>query len=222
MKGNAAMTRKKTSVQLDREIAAALARPRASRHHATKAESPEDAWLVVMDALLSGDAALAAQVWNRLYYEHEMAMPPPPERFTKALKSKGRNKIDKGVLARFKQLAPKYETSTKRNARIVRGRGMGGYMDPPGYPTHTFHVETDLGRRPHNRGSVSLEAAQRDRSIDATTRKEASDLLDDWDRDRPPLDSPKVRAWIAEVLRHFGKDRGVERIQKFYPEYEAV
>jgi len=195
------------------------------RAHATiSTEAPDDSWLVVMDALMSGDAKLAADVWNRLYYEAGMTPPSPPERFTKALKSKGKNKIDKSVLDKFKQLAPRYESLFKRDARIVEGRGMGGFMDPPGYPTHTFHVETDLGRRPHNRGSMSVTAAAEERgSVDPTTRKEAQELLDKWDRNRPSLDSPKVQAWIAEVIRHFGNTgRAVEQIQKFYPEYEPT
>lgn len=190
------------------------------RYHATKAVTDDDAWLVVMDALLAGDAVLAASTWNSFYYDHDMMPPPPPERFAKALKSKGRNKIDKAVLDRFKQLAPRYEAVTKRNARVVEGHGMGGYLNPPGHPAHTFHVETDLERRAHNRGSMSLEAAEKDRSIDPTTRKEVQELLERWESTRPSMDTPKVRTWIAEVLRHFGNtDRGVEWVQKFYPEY---
>ena len=113
-------SRRKSAAQLDREIAAALAkkpRAQARRHHATMAETPDDQWLVVMDALMSGDAKLAADVWNQLYAEHGATI--PPERFTKALQTKSKTKIDKTVLQQFKRLAPRFEASLKRNARLA-------------------------------------------------------------------------------------------------------
>ena len=241
--------RSKRAAQLDREIAVALAKPRARRHHATMLETPDDTWLVVMDALMGRDAQLAADVWNKLYAEEGSTI--PPDRFTKALKSKGKTKIDKTVLDQFKRLAPRFEDSFKRNARLSSDRGMGGFLDPPEYPSHSFHIETDLGRRPHNRGSMSLEAAEGAARLDPTTRKEVRELLNKWKSSRPPLDSPKVRKWVSQVLgymrngyrnpdvvgsaqwnasnlifdttrdpvRNADDHAGVRVIRKFYPEY---
>jgi len=186
------MARKTPAYQLDREIEAALATPRARRHHTTRPETPDDAWLVVMDALMNGDAAQAANVWNNLYDEHDATV--PPERFKKALKSKGKNKIDKAVFDEFKRLAPDFGVSLKRTARIVPG-GMGNFLDPPEYPTHQFHI--GYGRR---QGGSSLTSNSSVESIDPLTRKEVRGLLDNWKKNRPPIDSPEVRKWISEVL----------------------
>ena len=196
-------SRRKSAAQLDREIAAALANPRAlsasRRHHSTVLETTDDVWLVVMDALMSRDPKRAAEVWNKLYDEHGATV--PPERFTKALKSKSKTKIDKTVLDEFKHLAPMFESSLKRNA-LIADSGMGGFLDPPDYPTHSFHIQTDLGRRIQHRGSMSLESAEGTDSawLDPTTRKEARELLNKWKSSRPPLSSPKVQKWISEVL----------------------
>lgn len=134
---------------------------------------------------------------------------------------------------------------TKEKGRIVM-EGMGGFLCPPTHPMHTQSVETDLRRRPDNRGRESLEYAVDDDSLDDATRAAARTVLNSWKR--PPLDSPEVREWILQVLGYFrnsynfsgdeegwradrltirsvdplenaGHHAGVHLIWRYYPEY---
>jgi hypothetical protein len=126
--------------------------------------------------------------------------------------------------------------------RIVSG-GMGGFLNPPGHPEHTHHVQTDLRRRPENRGGTSLEAAAKASWLDPATRHAAKRMLDAWKESRP-ANPPK--AWVKEVLayfkgsykkpgggwnvsdltfddrdsiRHQREHAGIHFIRKFYPDY---
>jgi len=88
----------------------------------------------------------------------------------------------------------------KEKGRIVR-RGMGGFLCPPGHPTHNFSVETDLRRRPENRGGMSLDAAVACEWLDDATRAAARWKLESWQK--PDLFSPDVQEWILQVLGYF-------------------
>jgi hypothetical protein len=57
--------------QLDREIAAALAKPRSLRHHATV----KDLWDVVMDAFMIGDVDRAATITREIVAESQAQKP---------------------------------------------------------------------------------------------------------------------------------------------------
>jgi len=92
---------------------------------------------------------------------------------------------------------------TTVRCRIVRSAGMGGFLNPPGHPEHTAHVETDCHRRPEHRGGCSLSYAASQEWVDAETRAEAKYLLDRWQTSRPTLDSPAVREWILQCLGYF-------------------
>lgn len=84
--------------------------------------------------------------------------------------------------------------------RIVN-EGMGGFLCPPGHPMHHKSVETDLRRRPENRGRMCLTSAADCEWLDDATRSKARQILADW---QPlPLDSPKVREWVLQVLGYF-------------------
>lgn len=76
------MPRMKSATQLDREIAAALARRSPRRHHA-RLKISGDVWDIVMDALLEHDPAKAAQIWCALKKEHGYVKASTP--FLKAL-----------------------------------------------------------------------------------------------------------------------------------------
>lgn len=91
-------------------------------------------------------------------------------------------------------------------ARLVcDGRGAGGFLSPPGYPTQTCRIETDLRRRPENRGSMSLDYAVREGrdQIDQATVRAAKEKLRSWFRSKPLLTDPAVRDWIHQVLGYF-------------------
>lgn len=91
----------------------------------------------------------------------------------------------------------------RRDAQIVRN-GAGGFLDPPEYPTHEYHVQTDLRRRPENRGSMALTYAVEEAPwLDPETKREAKALIDKWKTSRPALNSQKVQDWIHQVLGYF-------------------
>lgn len=93
-------------------------------------------------------------------------------------------------------------TATKERGAI-RQTGMGGFLNPPGHPEHTHHIETDLRRRPWNRGGMSLSTAVKCEYLDDATRAAARKLLDTWLANKQPLDSPEVQGWVRQVLGSF-------------------
>ena len=140
------------------------------------------------------------------------------------------------------------DTQKKEKGRIV-GKGIGCFLCPPNHPEYSFSVETELRRRPENRGCMSLSTAAECNWLDAATRQAARVALVSWERQ--PIGSPKVVAWIRQVLGYFkgcykGDDSlgvkawhagnlrinqdadplasadlhaGVHLIRKYYPEY---
>ena len=91
-------------------------------------------------------------------------------------------------------------TETKERGRIVSS-GMGGFLNPPTHPEHTHSVETDLRRRPEDRGRMSLSYAATCEYLADETRAAAKRRLDEWVA--PPVDSPEIQAWIRRVLGYF-------------------
>lgn len=57
-------------------------------------------------------------------------------------------------------------TMATESGRIKHG-GMGEFLTPPTHPEHSFSVETELRRKPENRGSMSLSYAVKSLSISA-------------------------------------------------------
>lgn len=93
-------------------------------------------------------------------------------------------------------------TTATQKGNIVPG-GMGGFLNPPGHPKHSFHVETDLRRRPDNRTHVCLSSAADCKWLSRETRHAARRLLNQWRRQRPELNDPIVQDWICHVLGYF-------------------
>jgi len=88
------------------------------------------------------------------------------------------------------------------SGRVVRdNHGMGGFLCPPTHPMHTHRIETDLRRKPENRGGMSLDYAVDCEYLDPTIRKEAKKILNNWTP--PPVESPEIQAWIHQVLGYF-------------------
>jgi hypothetical protein len=83
----------------------------------------------------------------------------------------------------------------------LMNEGIGGFLDPPDYPTHFFSVWGGPKRNP--RSMESLESAVRSTYVDAEVREKAQALLDAWHENRPALDSEPVRAWIRDCMRHW-------------------
>lgn len=92
--------------------------------------------------------------------------------------------------------------ATLERGRVVK-EGMGGFLNPPGHPEHDYHVQTDLRRRPENRGGMSLSTAVDCDYLDAGTRAAARAKLAQWAANKQPLESPEVQAWIRQVLGYF-------------------
>ncbi len=85
----------------------------------------------------------------------------------------------------------------------IVNRGAGGFLCPPKHPEHDYCVETDLRRRPENRGSMSLSYAVDSPTLNADTRAAAKALLDNWAAYKPALTSAEVRDWVRQVLGYF-------------------
>jgi hypothetical protein len=146
-------------------------------------------------------------------------------------------------------------TATLPTPKLERGRvvnrGMGGFLNPPAHPEHTFSVEVDLRRRPENRGGMSLSCAAECAHLDLSTRRAARTMLAAWSR--PAIDSLEVKAWISQVLGYFAccyqntaagdecwnagkllidttrnpldtpdQHAGVHLIRRYYPEYQPT
>ena len=94
----------------------------------------------------------------------------------------------------------------RRDDRVVEGQGMGGFLEPPGHPEHTYHVETELRRAPANRGGVSLGGALEYSYISPESRAEAKRLLEGYKP--PPIKSAAAKAWIQQILGYY---RGMYR-----------
>jgi hypothetical protein len=94
-------------------------------------------------------------------------------------------------------------TAKKEKGRIV-SEGMGGFLCPPGHPEHSYSVETDLRRRPWNRGRMSLSCAVDCEWLDPVTREQAKVKLGLWyDYGRPCLGLPEMQDWIRQILGYF-------------------
>lgn len=66
----------------------------------------------------------------------------------------------------------------KKEPGQIRTTGMGGFLNPPNHPEHSYSVEFDLWRRPENRGGMSLTCASTCEWLDDETKREAKELLD--------------------------------------------
>lgn len=86
--------------------------------------------------------------------------------------------------------------------RITTG-GMGGFLNPPGHPEHSLHVETDLRRRKENRGAIALSYAATCEWLDRETRQAARYHLNQWEKSKPDLSDPAIQDWIMHVLGYF-------------------
>ena len=86
--------------------------------------------------------------------------------------------------------------------KIVR-HGTGGFLCPPGHPMHDHCIETNLRRRPENRGGMSLEAAVTCEWLDDATQAAARTVLAIWERTKLPLTDKTVVDWIRQVLGYF-------------------
>lgn len=110
--------------------------------------------------------------------------------------------------------------------RIVPG-STGSFLTPPGHPEQCYAVETDLRRRPENRGSMSLSSAVESEWLDAATRAAARRKLAEYEADKPVLSHPAVREWVRRAQGYFGEGAesfpsGTEYIRRYYPDYEPV
>jgi hypothetical protein len=79
----------------------------------------------------------------------------------------------------------------------ISGTGMGGFLNPPGHPEHTFSVAWGKGR---SEGSASLSHAVTVEWLDETTKAKAKALLDEWEiEQRHVID----RDWVQQILGYF-------------------
>ncbi len=120
------------------------------------------------------------------------------------MKTKSAKQLDREIAQALASPAYGHAARKLRRDAKVAHNGQGGFLDPPEYPSHEYHVQTDLRRRPENRGSMSLDYAAAEAPwLDPETKREAKALIDKWKKSRPPLDSTKVQDWIHQVLGYF-------------------
>ena len=86
------------------------------------------------------------------------------------------------------------------SGRIV-AEGMGGFLSPPTHPAHSFGVETDLRRKPENRGGMSLEHAAKCTYLNEKVRGRALQHLNQWKAS--DIDSPEIQDWVHQILGYF-------------------
>jgi len=85
---------------------------------------------------------------------------------------------------------------------VVSG-GMGGFLNPPGHPEHSLHVETDRNRRLCNRGGISLSSSLTINYVDSSVQKQVEEILTGWENNKPSIDDDEVQDWICHVLGYF-------------------
>lgn len=85
----------------------------------------------------------------------------------------------------------------------IINQGMGGFLNPPGHPEHNYSVQTDLRRKPENRGSMALSYALKSSTVDSLTLARVMTLLSAWEATKPPLTDPAVKDWIRQVLGYY-------------------
>lgn len=81
--------------------------------------------------------------------------------------------------------------------------GCGGFLDAPGYPTHTHSIVSYRGSKPRDFESISSLRYDLEDWIPADIRAQAKALLDAWHANPPSIDSAEVQDWIHQVLGYF-------------------
>jgi hypothetical protein len=79
----------------------------------------------------------------------------------------------------------------------IKEMGMGNFLDPPGSPQHTHHVQ-ESG---YNGGCMCLESAAHASYVPQDIRDDAAHLLSSYQP--PSIDSTQVQEWILQVLGYF-------------------
>lgn len=98
---------------------------------------------------------------------------------------------------------------------------MGSFLLPPNHPGLTNGVETDITRKKENRGSMSLEyCAGTESYCDEVTKKQARQLIKEWEESKLPLDSEEVQKWLVACKNHLGNGGHlIDYVIKYYPEF---
>ena len=131
-----------------------------------------------------------------------------------------------------------------KDKAVIKSGGQGGFLNPPTHPEHNWHVSSVK----RDDFSIALSSAVKAEYIVDNVRQRAKEMLDEWEQNKPALDSDIVQDWIHQVLGYFrncyskdGIDRkvneclinkgnpfnigimrhlGVLYILQYYPEYE--
>lgn len=85
----------------------------------------------------------------------------------------------------------------------AKGEGMGGYLDPPEYPTHLYSVGSGRRSNPHSLSSLPSIVRGDAEYVNPKIRAQAKALLDAWHANPPAITRSDVQAWIADCYRHW-------------------
>src|SRR5688500_14346991 len=110
--------------------------------------------------------------------------PPPNKNQRKTRKEKAMNTK--------KQLIIKEGAS---NYYLVSNEGMGGFLNPPSHPEHTYSIREYRGGR--ETGSYSLSSALECEYLPYEVRNVARRILNDWQAGTPD------ESWLASVYNYF-------------------
>lgn len=88
-------------------------------------------------------------------------------------------------------------TTSRRNYGKLVKTGMGGFLNPPMHPEHSFSIQSTYG----DTFCMPLSSAAESDWLDPKARGIAKRLLAEWRK--PALDSEAVQDWIAIVLGYF-------------------
>lgn len=78
--------------------------------------------------------------------------------------------------------------------------GMGGFLNPPTHPEHTFSV-IERNSRGAESGCMSLTAAVEASYLPDSIRQRAVGILKEWQA--PAIESPEIQEWVLQVLGYF-------------------
>ena len=94
---------------------------------------------------------------------------------------------------------------TKRPTEKLVAGSAGCFLDPPSFPTHRWHIETDCNRHKENRGSISLTYAAECSWLPECLRNQAQAMINSWKQDNPFFNrqDPELLDWAHQCLGYF-------------------
>lgn len=65
-------------------------------------------------------------------------------------------------------------------------------------------------------------AAFESECIHSRTKKEAQDLIEEWNNTKLKIETQACQQWVTEVIKHMGVEKGKNYIKKYYPNFKGT